>query len=117
LEAFVEKKVEYNEMMEDQIAFFRTAARELRVYDEAKERAAKLSEERRLREFQRALECMNPAEVEAARQAEQERSLQLQREREARAAALDAGITRERARVQAKFPFDSDGFERLYNRS
>ena len=57
--------------------------REQRVYYETKEeRAATLAEERRLQEFQRALEHMDPAEAEAARQAERERSLRLE-EREA----------------------------------
>jgi hypothetical protein len=117
LAAFVEKRVEYNQMMEDQIEFFRTATHEQRVYDEAMERAAKLAEERRLQEFHRALERMNPVEAEAVQQAERERSLRLQREKEVRAAALAARVAHERARVQAKFPFDRDGFERLYNRS
>ena len=117
LAAFVEKRVEYNEMMEDQVEFSRMAAHEQRVYDEGIERAAMLAEERRLQEFQRALERMNPAEAEAARQTERERSLRLQKEREARAVALDASIARERARIQAKFTYDSDGFERLYNRA
>lgn len=109
LEAFVEKKVEYDEMMEDQVEFFRTAAQEQRVYVEAKERVARLAEERHLQEFQRALERMNPAEAEAAQQAERERLLRLQKEREARTAVLNARIVHERARVQAKFSFD---FER-----
>jgi hypothetical protein len=107
LEAFVEKKVEYNEMMEHMIEFFRTAAHEHRVYAEAKRRAAKLAEERRLQEFQRALEGMNPAEAEAALQAERERALRLQKEREARAAALDAKIERARARYLEKHPLDN----------
>jgi hypothetical protein len=110
LAAFVEKRVEYNQMMEDHVEFFRTATHEHRIYDEAMERAARLAEERRLQEFHRALERMNPAEAEAAQQAERERSLRLQREREARAVALDASIARERARARAKFPFD---FEHL----
>jgi hypothetical protein len=107
LEAFVEKKVEYNEMMEDMIEFFRTATHEHRVYAEAKRRAAKLAEERRLQEFQRALEGMNPAEAEAALQAERERALRLQKEREARAAALDAKVGRARARYLEKYPLDN----------
>lgn len=117
LAAFVEKRVEYNQMMEDHVEFFRTATHEHRIYDEAMERAAKLAEERRLQKFHCALERMNPAEAEAAQQAERERSLRLQKEHEAQAVALDARIAYERARVQAKFPFDRDGFERLYNRS
>jgi hypothetical protein len=54
------------------------------------------------------------AEVEATQQAARERTLRLQKEREARAAALDARVTYERARIQAKFWFDRDGIERLY---
>lgn len=107
LEAFVEKKVEYNEMMENMIEFFRTAAHEHRVYAEAKGRAAKLAEERRLQEFQRALEGMNPAEAEAALQAERERALRFQKERETRAAALDAKVERARARYLEKYPLDN----------
>jgi len=107
LEAFVEKKVEYNEMMEDMIEFFRTAAHEHRVYAEAEGRAAKLAEERRLQEFQRSLEGMNPAEAEAALRAERERALRLQKVREARAAALDAKTERARARYLEKYPLDS----------
>ncbi|KAI0275955.1 hypothetical protein BGY98DRAFT_1098499 [Russula aff. rugulosa BPL654] len=107
LEAFVEKKVEYNEMMENMIEFFRTAAHEHRVYAEAKGRAAKLAEERRLQEFQRALEGMNPAEAEAALQAERERALRFQKERETRAAALDAKVERARARYLEKYPPDN----------
>jgi hypothetical protein len=107
LEAFVEKKVEYNEMMENMIEFFRTAAHEHRVYAEAKGRAAKLAEERRLQEFQRALEGMNPAEAEAALQAERERALRFQKERETRAAALDTKVERARARYLEKCPLDN----------
>jgi len=42
LEAFVEKKVEYNKMIEDMVEFFRMAAHEHRVYAEAKGTAANL---------------------------------------------------------------------------
>ena len=104
---FVEKKVEYNEMMEDMIEFFRTAAHEHRIYAEAKGRATQPAEEHRLQEFQRALEGMNPAEAEAALQAERERALRLQKEREARAAALDAKIEYARARYLEKYPLDN----------
>ena len=81
-----------------------SVAHEHRVYADAKGRVAKLSEERRLQEFQRALEGMDPAEAEAALQAERERALRLQKEREARAAALDAKIERARARYVEKYP-------------
>ena len=107
LEAFVEKKVEYNKMMENMIEFFRTAAHEHRVYAEAKGRAAKLAEERRLQEFQRAFEGMNPTRAEAALQTERERALGFQKERETRAAALDAKVERARARYLEKYPLDN----------
>jgi hypothetical protein len=107
LEAFAEKKVEYNEMMENMIEFFRTALHEHRVYAEAKGRAAKLAEECRLQEFQRTLEGMNPAEVDAALQAERERALRLQKENEAWAAGLDTKVERARARYVEKYPLDS----------
>ena len=107
LEAFVEKKVEYNEMMEDMIEFFRKAAHEHRVYADAKGRAAKLAEDRRVQDFQRALEGMGPTEAEAALQAERERASRLQKERGARAAAFDAKIERARARYVEKYPLDN----------
>ena len=107
LEAFVEKKVEYNEMMEDMIEFLQTAAHEHRVYADAKRRTAELAEERRLQELQHALEGMNPAEVEAALQAERERALRTQKEREARAAVLDAKIKRARTRSLENHPPDN----------
>ena len=107
LEAFVEKKVEYNEMMEDMIEFFQTAAHEHRAHAEAKRRAAELAEERCLQEFQRALEGMNPAEAEAALRAERERALRTQKEREARAAVLDAKIELARARYLENHPQDN----------
>ena len=107
LEAFVEKKVDYDRMMEDMIEFFRTAAHEHRVYAEAKGRATKLAEERLLQEFQRALEGMNPAEAEAALQAQRERALRLQKEREARAAVLDAKTERARACYLESYPLDN----------
>ena len=80
---------------------------EHRVYADAKGRVAKLSEERRLQEFQRALEGMDPAEAEAALQAERERALRLQKERDAQAAALDAKIERARARYVEKYPLEN----------
>ena len=51
MEAFVEKKTEYNEMMGDHIADLQAVTREQLVILEARERAAKLVEERRLQEF------------------------------------------------------------------
>jgi len=89
-EAFVEKRVEYSEMMEDHVADLQAVIREQVVIAEGLERAAKVTEERRLQEFQRALERMDPVEAEAARRAERERASRLQREYEARLAELDA---------------------------
>jgi hypothetical protein len=74
---------------------------------EGLERQAKLAEERRVKEFQRALEHMNPVEAEAARRAERKRPFHLQRRIAARAAAFDAECSREIARVRAKYPCDN----------
>jgi hypothetical protein len=101
LEAFVKKKTEYNEMMGDHIADLQAVTREQLVIVEAQERAAKLAEERRVQEFQRALERMDPAEAEAARRAERERPFHLQRRIAARAAAWEDGWIRERDRIRA----------------
>jgi hypothetical protein len=107
LEAFVEKKTEYNEMMGDHIADLQAVTREQIVIVEARERAAKLVEEHRLREFQRALERMDPAEAEAARRAERERPFHFQRRIAARAAAMEDEWIRERDRVRATFSYDN----------
>ena len=103
-EAFVEKRVEYGEMMEDHVADVQAVVREQLVYVEGLKRAAKLAEERRLQEFHRALERMDPAEAEAARRAEQERALRLQRAYVARLAEMDAEWALIRARVRAESP-------------
>ena len=103
LEAFVEKRVEYGDMMQDHVSDVQAVIREQLVYVQGLNRSAKLAEERRLQEFRRALERMDPAEAEAAQQAERERSLRIQKEREARAAALDAEWARIRAGIQAKY--------------
>lgn len=102
-EAFVEKRMEYGEMMDGHVADLRAVIREQVVIAEGLNRAAKLNEERRLQEFHRALERMDPVEAEAARRAERERPFHLQRQIAARAAALEDGCARERARVRAKF--------------
>jgi len=104
-EAFVEKKVEYGEMMEDHVADLQEVVQEQAVLIDRLARASKLAEERRLQEFQRALERMDPAEAEAARRAERERAFRLQREREARLAEWDAEWARERARIRAESPY------------
>lgn len=108
LEAFVEKKTEFNEMVGDHIADLQAVTQEQIVIAQGFERAAKVAEERRLQEFQRALERMDPVEAEAARKAERERAFRLQREREARLAELDAEFARIRARVRAKYPTISE---------
>jgi hypothetical protein len=77
-------------MMGDMITDVETVLQEQHVIIEGLERSAELAEQRRLQEFQRALERMNPAEAEAAQRAERERALRLQREHVARAAKLDA---------------------------
>jgi hypothetical protein len=108
LEAFAEKKTEYGEMMEDHVADLQTVLREQFVIVKRLERGAKLAEERRLQEFQRALESMGPVEAEAARRAERERAIRVQREYEARLAELDAEFARIDARVREEYPYDSD---------
>lgn len=106
LEAFAEKKTEYGEMMEDHLADLDAVIeRQLTVVD-GLERRAKLAEERRLEEFQRGLERMDPAEAKAARRAERERPFHVQRQMAARAAAFDAEFSREVARIRAKYPCD-----------
>jgi DNA anti-recombination protein RmuC len=107
-EAFVEKRVEYGEMMEDHVADLQAVIREQLVLVEGLKRAAKLAEERRLQELQRALERMNPAEAEAARRAERERALRRQRRYEAKLAELDAEFAQIKARVREEFPSDSE---------
>lgn len=107
LEAFAEKKIEYGEMMEDHVEDLQMVIREQFVIAERLERGAKLAEERRLQEFQRALERMDPAEAEAARRAERERAFRVQREYEARLAELDAEFALIKARVRAESPYDS----------
>jgi len=103
-EAFVEKRVEYGEMMEGHVADLKTVIREQIVIAEELDRAAKLAEERRLQEFQRALERMDPAEAEVARRAERERPFHIQRQIAARAAAYEDEWAPQRARIRAKYP-------------
>jgi len=104
LEAFVEKKTEYNEMMGDMITDVQAVIQEQLVISGGLKRAAKLAEERRLQEFQRALERMDPAEAEAARRAERERAFRLQREYVAQLAELDAEWASIKARLRAESP-------------
>jgi DNA anti-recombination protein RmuC len=106
LEAFVEKRVEYGEMMEDHVGDLEAVIQEQLVLVEGLERTAKLAEDRRLQEFQQALERMNPAEAEAARRAEKERASRLQREYVARLAELEAEWASIRARVRAESTYD-----------
>jgi len=104
LETFVEKKTEFNEMIQDHIVDVQAVTREQRVIAQGLERAAQVAEEHRFQEFQRAIEHMDPVEAEAARRAERERASLLQREREARVAEFDAEFARIRARIRAKYP-------------
>ena len=90
--------------MEDHVADLQAVIREQFVVVERLERAAKLTEERRLQEFQRALERMDSVEAEAARRAERERTIRLQRGYETRLAELDAEFALIRARVRAESP-------------
>ena len=107
LEAFVEKKAEYTEMMRDHIEDLGAVTQEQIAIFEARNRAARLAEERRVQEFQRALERMDPAEAEAARRAERERPFHVQRRIAARAAAVEDGWIRERDRIRATFSHDN----------
>lgn len=107
LEAFVEKRVEYGEMMEDHVADLQAVVQEQLVFAEGLKRAARLAEERRLQEFRRALERMDPEEAEAARRAEQERAVRRQRQYVAKLAELDAEFARIKARVRAEDPCES----------
>ena len=50
-ESFVEKRVEYGEMMEDHVADLEAVIQEQLVLVEGLERTAELAEERRLQEF------------------------------------------------------------------
>ena len=102
LEALVEKRVEYGEMMVDHVADLRAVIREQLVIAEGLNREDNLAEERRLQEFHRALERMDPAEAEAARKAERERALRHQRDYEAKLAELKARSARIRASVRAE---------------
>lgn len=99
-------------MMEDHVADLKAVLKEQLKIAEGLERAADLAEERRLQEFQRALERMDPAEAEAVRRAEQERTLRRQSQYEARLAELDAEFAQIKARVRAEIaaesPYDSD---------
>ena len=107
LEAFAEKKIEYGEMMEDHAADLDAVIEKQIVAMERLKKQAKLAEERRVKEFQLALESMDPVEAEAARRAERERPFHVQRRIAARAAAFDAKCSREIARIRAKYPCDN----------
>ena len=107
LEAFVAKKREYNEMMRDHIEDLGAVTQELIATVEARNRAARLAEQRRVQEFQRALERMDPVEAEIARRAERERPFHIQRQIAARAAALEDGLIREKERIRATSSYDN----------
>jgi hypothetical protein len=103
LEAYVEKKNEFNVLADEIVRHYEAFTREHLAYVNALQRADDIAEERRLQKFHRALEQMTPAEAEAARQAERERALRLEKKREIKAAELDAEIAREKARVREKY--------------
>jgi hypothetical protein len=103
LEAFAEKKTEYNDLVDEMLGQYEASTREHVAYVTALQRTNEIAEERRLQEFHRALESMSPAEAEAALRAERERALRLEKEREIRAAELDAEIAREKVRVREKY--------------
>ena len=107
LEAFAEKRIEYGEMMDDHADDLEAVIQKQVAAVERLERGAKLVEECRVKEFQRALERMDPVEAEAARRAERERPFHLQRQIAAQAAAFDAECSREVARIRAKYPCDN----------
>lgn len=78
--------------------------REHIAYVGALQRRVDAAEERRIQELHRSFENMSPAEVEAAKHAERERTLGLEKKREIIIAELDAKIAREKARVREKYP-------------
>ena len=92
-------------MVDEAIGNLQVFTREHIAYVDALQRRADAAEERRIQEFHRALEDMSPAEAEAARQAERERTLAREKKREIIVAELDAEIAREKARVrEEKYP-------------
>ena len=104
LEAFVEKKAEFNGLVKEAIRHLQVSTREHIAYVGALQRRVDAAEERRIQELHRALEDMSPVEAEAARQAERERALAREKRREIVIAELDARIAREKARVREKYP-------------
>ena len=104
MEAFVEKKAEFNGLVNEAIGQFQVFTRDHIAYVDALQRRVDAAEERRIQEFHRALENMSPSEAEAARQAERERALAREKKREIIVAELDAEIAREKARVREKYP-------------
>ena len=63
MEAFAEKEIEYGEMMDDHAEDLKAVIQRQLVVVEGMERKAKLAEDRRVKEFQRALERMDPLEA------------------------------------------------------
>jgi hypothetical protein len=104
LEAFVEKKTEFNGLIDEVLGHLEAFTSEHIAYVDALQRRADVAEERRIQEFHRALENMSPAEAEAARQAERERTLSREKKREMIVAELDAEIAREIALLREKYP-------------
>jgi len=104
LEAFVEKKAEFNGLIDEALGHLEVFTSEHIAYVDALQRRVDAAEERRLQEFHCALENMSPSEAEAARQAERERALAREKKREIIVAELDAEIAREMAHLREKYP-------------
>jgi len=104
LEAFVEKKAEFNGLIDEVLGHLEVFTSEHIAYVGALQKRVDAAEGRRIQEFHRALENMSPAEAEAARQAERERILGREKKREMIVAELDAKIARELARVRERYP-------------
>ena len=103
MEAFVEKKAEFNGLVNEVLGQFQVFTREHIAYVGALQKRVDAAEERRIQELHRALESMSPAEAEAARQAERERILGREKKREIIVAELDAKIARGKARIREKY--------------
>jgi len=103
LEAFVEKKAEFNGLVNEVLGQFQVFTREHIAYVDALQKRVDAAEERRIQELHRAIENMSPAEAEAARQAERERALAREKKREIIVAELDAKIARGKARIREKY--------------
>ena len=104
MEAFVEKKTEFNGLVDEVLGHFQVFTSEHIAYVDALQRRVDAAEERRIQDLHRAFENMSPAEIEAAQQAERERALGREKKREIILAELDAEIAREMARLREQYP-------------